>query len=718
MRMLKKLLLAGALVGVIGSLGFAKVAKADEPEVTVSVSDDGKYATVYVTGEGLTGKIALGIAQDPGKLILVKTEPAETGLVAVCHIRDEVINSMLSKLSDTSEITQIVAAYCEEVPGGYAPKVYSQPKTLDQKLFKVKASVSGGTVKLTNNGKNNYGYIFGYAGDTVTMNISEVSGSYVLPDGRVVEAGQDFTVTVGSSASANDYSNLQKEGSDFENTVSLITPSEANVGNSVKISWATSSIDPTFNTTSGVYVFVNNYPVAQGAKTNAMTGSYTITASQMATAGANRAGLFPIKISGFDSNGFEWEKTTTIILIQPNIVKVTTSDFQDFITVGYTMEFTATIPGGVSSSDVKWEVSEGSDYVETIDPSGSSSSSDWKQTVKVKTRYSDDKPKAGDTADVKLKCKINGVYAKIDSDTDTDTVKKLTVYSKPDNAYNTSDGMTYKVPSKVNTGTESGKDSNLSYTVEKSIDEIKGVRLNVLLDGTILGTTTTAAGKGTSDKIDAATMDSIVTNLGRTGKLTKDCTVTLRAYASNSSGDCNKNVYHDTSVEVRRIVAQRVSTSTSTSGGTAGAYTLPLAILSSDNNLVASGARTTTSTSTSTSTSTTTTESEYYAYAIVGRSVKWPDDFYDKNGKAAPSSLTLKDASGVAVTTVTADTSASKNVYYFAANTPSSATDSEGYDKVPKTGQSNVFVYVMVAVVGASVGAGLYSYNKKSKKNI
>ena len=46
------------------------------------------------------------------------------------------------------------------------------------------------------------------------------------------------------------------------------------------------------------------------------------------------------------------------------------------------------------------------------------------------------------------------------------------------------------------------------------------------------------------------------------------------------------------------------------------------------------------------------------------------------------------------------------------------ATDEAGYDKVPKTGQSNVFVLLMAAVVVAAVFGGLYVYNKKNKENI
>ena len=45
-------------------------------------------------------------------------------------------------------------------------------------------------------------------------------------------------------------------------------------------------------------------------------------------------------------------------------------------------------------------------------------------------------------------------------------------------------------------------------------------------------------------------------------------------------------------------------------------------------------------------------------------------------------------------------------------------SDDSGYDKVPKTGQSNVFVLMMVVVVTAAVCGGLYVYNKKSKENL
>ena len=374
--------------------------------------------------------------------------------------------------------------------------------------------------------------------------------------------------------------------------------------------------------------------------------------------------------------------------------KINLSDFKDYITEGYTLEFKAKAASdsvNLANQNTKLVISDGSDYVDSIEKTENTSDKNVTFKIKFKGEKLD---KGTNSKDVKFKILVggdSGSACPIDSDSETE--KKVTVYSNPTNSYNNSDRtMSYKVPAKVNTGTESGKDSNLSYT-QDTVSDVKGIRINVLLNDNILGTTTTAAGKGTGATVDASTMESIITNLGNSGKFTGDCTVVFRAYPSDGSGNCNKKVYHDTYAKVYKVVLKPGQSATA-GAKTASAYALPIAMIAQRN----TGATTTTAT-------TTAAGKEYVLYGLEGQTLTAPAGVTD-----------LVDANGNAVTKIVVSADANKNVYTYAAT--ASAATKEGLDKVPKTGQNNVFVYVMAVVVCGAVGYGLYVYNKKSKKSI
>lgn len=77
--------------------------------------------------------------------------------------------------------------------------------------------------------------------------------------------------------------------------------------------------------------------------------------------------------------------------------------------------------------------------------------------------------------------------------------------------------------------------------------------------------------------------------------------------------------------------------------------------------------------------------------------------------------LRLTDDDGKTITSFKMGTSSSANDHKAVLGARESAADDSGLDRVPRTGQNNALVYVMVAIVACAVCGGLYVYNKKSK---
>jgi LPXTG-motif cell wall-anchored protein len=356
---------------------------------------------------------------------------------------------------------------------------------------------------------------------------------------------------------------------------------------------------------------------------------------------------------------------------------------------------------------MKWVVVEGGDYAEITNQSWSSSNK--KQTVTLKGKGDID---AGEKKEVKLACTVNGVYAYIDSDDKSVLTKTIYIYSKPSLSYSDRT-LKYKAPEKVNTGTSSGKDSNLSDSTESPIDSVKGVKIQVLLDGTSLGFTSSAKEKGSGSSeytIEASTVENIITNLNN--KFTRTCDVEFRTYPCNSDGKFNKNVYKSVTVKVYKVNVIVESASASKSGGTAKAYALPVAAISP---VVATGTRTD-----ATATTTAATK-EYIYYGLEGQTIdlgSQADASGDKGILTTQFKTLTNGVTDVATTKrIIVSATESLNTYRGSLGTKT-ATDESGYDKVPKTGQSNVFVLMMAVVVTAAVCGGLYVYNKKNKENL
>ena len=676
MRMLKKLLLTGAFIGVLGSFGFAQEAKA---AASVSVNVAGDKATFNVTSvSGNKLDVQIG-GQSVGTKDIT---PGSTQSIEIASIKNTV-NDNLSKYT-TSPLTSIKAVL---LSGNsiITEEAVGEGTIANGGLYRVEVSAeTGGTVTVEGVKGNFLRYDYSSASyslkATANANYSFVKWS----DGNT-----NAERTVSPSASTNglkaEFKSTLKpapakatvNGTTTYNSVTRPNVSMS-VGDTIKIS--TDSI-------SGATGYEPNYDVYWD---DYFTQVSTYTWKAKAVTDSD----FPLEVSMITYYGTESVESDPLYITiskgSGTASKVTLSDFKDYITEGYTLEFKGKAAN--ETTDLTLVISDGKDYVDSVDRTQNTSD----KNVTFKIKFKDEKQDKGtNSKDVKFKIMVggeSGTACTIDSDTETE--KKVTVYSNPTNSYNNSDRtMSYKVPAKVNTGTESGKDSNLSYT-QDTVSDVKGIRINVLLNDNILGTTTTASGKGTGATVDASTMESIITNLGNSGKFTGDCTVVFRAYPSDGSGNCNKKVYHDTYAKVYKVVLKPGQSATA-GAKTASAYALPIAMIAQRN----TGATTTTATTT------TAAGKEYVLYGLEGQTLTAPAGVTD-----------LVDANGNAVTKIVVSADANKNVYTYAAT--ASAATKEGLDKVPKTGQNNVFVYVMAVVVCGAVGYGLYVYNKKSKKSI
>ena len=696
MRILKKLLLAGAFIGVLGSFGFVEEAKADDKIQSVTLTGD--KVTVTFDNVVSANKVSLYLedvdiatldvvstnktAEKTGVKTTVNATTFPSSLTTLKTIKVEAVSSNGVKLDTKTEVAATplykLSVLTNPTNGGTITLDSGAEKTSDS-TFDYTQADGGSPHKLVAKAANRYKFS-GWSGASASAT-STLDSIYVSASGSNIYTA-NFTSTSYGQAILNAKYNGVTYTSDTTESITM------KVGESITFS---------FNKPSKEASGSASISVDQDDSYLSKTGS---TSSTITYKAVKNSGDDYAEVTAVASASADFEDSESIYIYVdgvPSGGRVNTSDFKDYITEGYTLEFTVKAADtSVDLSDYEWIASTGSDYFDSYSMDATSNNVKYEKKVKLKFK-SEKQDKGTNSQEVKMKCRrknTTDTFLTIDSDTDTE--KKITVYSNPTNSYSSDRTLSYKVPAKVNTGTETGKDSSLSYT-QDTVAEVKGVRLNVVLNDNILGTTTTAASKGTSATIEAATMESIVKNLGDSGKFTGDCTVAFRVYPCDGSGNCNKKVYHEAYAKVYKIVV-RVGSS-ATAGSTASAYDLPLAFISPAGSLVA--------------TSTTTgSAKEYVFYALEGQTI-------DLTTVAGLKDATVKDNAGNVVTKIVASSDTAKNISYTAVlGDRAAAADREGLDKVPKTGQSNVFVYVMIAAVVSFAGYGLYVYNKKGKKNI
>ena len=260
---------------------------------------------------------------------------------------------------------------------------------------------------------------------------------------------------------------------------------------------------------------------------------------------------------------------------------------------------------------------------------------------------------------------------------------EITVYPKNTLSYSTSEKtLSFTNPDKVNTGKKSGVEGDNKDNTKTAISEVKGVKIHVLSGDKFLGQTSIAKDKGKSGTIDSATVGKITGSVS--SSLSGDSAdIKIRAFPCDSDGKYNKNVYATTSLTVYRVVINY----TKADGSTA----------------------------------------DYITYRPEGSKFNAADAIAEVSS-AADGKVTQIDGSNDTTITVSSSAAQNKHTAVLGASRANAAAanggganasaraDDSGLDKVPKTGQDNTFVFVMVAIVVCAVGGGLYVYNKKVKK--
>lgn len=687
MKLFKKFLLAAGLVGLVGSLGFAKQVKAaDDVVVTAGYDNSTGLVTWHwelKNEENVDSNMAY--AERLKVTIGAESKEYELGEDYVPYDAEDKQSTewsnvdidafvkekgLSSSFSEKVMLTLYITDGTESASNEAAPKDAGTASYYSVSVSSADSKM--GTASVKYNGSTGSKFLVRKL-QPVTLLATEKSGyTFDSWTGTGVDQLDDAS---SDSADANVESEIKAVANFTQNGAPTPTPTpiitdQASLtytiydkkGGSVKAGTATIKSAPrSVTTVSGYYgefEATNGSVVITKGVTTSDDGDRTAT-------GTLSTGTYYIYAKGNSGYG---DSATLTIVVEANTPKVTTSDFVEYITDGYTLEFKAKADNG--SQDIKFAAT--SDFKDYVDSVEHSKNSDSDKTVTVKVKFKEKLDKGTNNKEIKLEATVDNRTAKIDSDTDTDTTKKVTIYSRPSASFSTSDRkLTYKTPTKVNTGTTDGKESDgdeKDNTLTK-ISEVKGVKLRVYNGDTSLGFTQTAKSSGTSATIDSSTMESLIINLS--SKFSGDsATAKFRVYPNDSDGKYNKNVYADSSVSVYRAVI----TWTDEAGKTGSVN----------------------------------------VYGFEGQTIDAATvEKVDQTLKGK--NLRLTDDDGKTITSFKMGTSSSANDHKAVLGARESAADDSGLDRVPRTGQNNALVYVMVAIVACAVCGGLYVYNKKSK---
>lgn len=350
---------------------------------------------------------------------------------------------------------------------------------------------------------------------------------------------------------------------------------------------------------------------------------------------------------------------------------------QDYLTEGYSLILTPdfSVMGNIYDPIV-WTV-EGEGTLTGIGMPNSGKT--VKDLIGVELKASTGKIDSGKTGTIKVTASLpdgkgQGIPATAD--------KTITIYPQNSISYSDSNkNLSFTSPGKVNTGTTSGVDNDDKDTTKTAISDVKGIKIHLYSGDKFLGMTAVAKDKGTSGTIDSTTLGKMSGSVS-TGLSGDSADLKVRALPCDGDGKYNKRVYAETKFTVYKVVV----TFTKADGTTA----------------------------------------DYITYRPDGYKLNVADAIAEVV-KSTDGKVTEVD--GSTDTTVTVGTSAAQNKHTAVlgasranaaagggANASARADDS-ALDRVPKTGQNNTFVFVMVALVVCAVGGGLYVYNKKLKKS-
>ncbi|MCR5605037.1 MAG: hypothetical protein K6G27_15230 [Lachnospiraceae bacterium] len=348
------------------------------------------------------------------------------------------------------------------------------------------------------------------------------------------------------------------------------------------------------------------------------------------------------------------------------------SDQLEYITQGYKLEVKGTVTGTFrDGATITFEKNKG-DGIKVKDVTFSKKD-DSTNNFSFKIDTSDCSVSSGET--LKGTIKVTAKGGKEESGVIKDYVNEeffsFEVFPKSSLSYaSDTRKFSYTAPKSVNTGTESGKESDGDKDHQlTNFTGCKGVLIKVWkgdVSGDPLWTSTSATSGGNSATINA---ESLVTALNNDKKLSDSGDFKFRVYPCNSDNKYNKNVYSETTIHIYKV------TVTGTGVTTTNYYAL-------------SGQEIEITATPIDSTKTWTADSY------------WMDDASKKEGQKRKVKVTEdKTYTAVLGTKTTSDNSAS------------------GRAGVNKWGQNNVGIYFAVVLVIGAVCLGLHLYDRK-KKNI
>lgn len=661
MKLFKKFLLVAGAIGLVSSFGFANKAMAADPALNATVTGDKvKFTYTSVSADkieySLDDELVESISITPGTQDEKTVASIKSAIAASASLNADTYSTLTARTYYTTSGNQVTE------------KRLSESKNLESPLYKVTVKAgSNGLVSLSPDEEDAEEeiIIYDYAtsiGESYLV-YAKPAADYKFSKWADGNTDNPREIQAKSTVSKNKYTAIfEEKGSTTEQYFKYQITRKNGTVESEKTVRGTNK-EETLATEKMYHGDKISFTKPTGFSMAGLSSTYfegtVANATVKDTAKAGTAVVYAYSTN--DDTVTTCNLTITIV----DSVKVSTSDYVEYVTNDYTMEFKASTES--KSTGIEFFVKdEFKDYAEIKEITRNTS--DGNVTVKIKIK--DKVDKGTNEKAIKLTAKVDGADATIDNTTDKE--KTLTIYSYPTASFSSTDRtLSFKAPKKVNTGTDSGVDDNSKDNTITKISDVKGIKLQVISSGgDSLGFTETAKSKGTSGTIDATTMENIVINLS--GKFSgESTTASFKAFPVDSDVKYNKNVYGSTSAPVYRAVI----TYTDEAGATK-----------------------------------TVTIYGFEGQTIDAAAIEKVDSTL--KGKK----LTLKDSSGKDITSFKMGTSASVNDHTAVLGASKSAdSDGTGLDKVPKTGQNNAMVFVMVAIVAAAVCAGLYFYNKKAK---
>ena len=656
MKLFKKFLLVAGAVGLVSSFGFANKAMA-AGEVTITVNPDSDSAEVETTVSGNLVVYAKGASSGSETLqSTISLSENKTVKTPISGIKGKV-NSKKSSFSGT---VSVEADLTMNSTGA------TVTETAVDKLYRVKISAgSGGTITGGNIDE------YAYAGETITVKASPNSG-YDFNGWSDGNMNLTRTLTVSKNESANNLTaSFVSSGPVYEGP-SYMTATVTSADGKTTRTYNTDDdyeIEMAVNQKISFSITKPSGATKTGIRPDSGYKSYFDTSSGIKATKENSDGIYFTSVAYYGSSDTEGEEGVYFLVYikgtdnsAVTTPRINTTDYVEYITNGYTLEFKATpVDKSIPLRYINFAAKNDSSYKDYVDSVNyTENTSDGNVTVKVKFKDKVDKGTNDKAIKLVATAYVGGAWRECTIDSDTAKEKDVTIYSTPTLSYSDDNRtLTYKAPKKVNTSSESGVDDSNKDSTKTAISDVKGIKLQVLKDSDSLGTTSVAKEKGTGATIDAATVESIINNLN--SKFSADSTtITFRAFPCDSSANYNKKVYADASANVYKVVITYTK-----ADGTTG---------------------------------------EEVFYGLKGQEI-------DITSRANLKNATIKDSDKKTKVTVSDSTSNNRYTAVLGAR----ESDSEGLDRVPKTGQNNAIIFVMVAIVAAAVCAGLYFYNKKAK---